>query len=72
VAYHEVIQRRTKFVEETYGVDNLCLTVAKTYLAKLLAKPRITRWLERHQSDYLAEFRAVAELSSLPNSGAAT
>jgi hypothetical protein len=68
----EAVQRRTKFVEETYGVDNLCLTVAKTYLTKLLSKPRIARWLERHQSDYLAEFRAVAELDALTTNETAT
>jgi ParB-like chromosome segregation protein Spo0J len=67
----ESIQKRTRYVEETYGVDNLCLMVAKTYLAKLLTKPRIVRWLERHRSDYLGEFQSVADMRSLSGSEAA-
>lgn len=61
----EAAQRRTRHVEDTYGVDNLCLTVTKTYLGKLLDKPRIAQWLSRHRPDYLTEFRAIAELASL-------
>jgi hypothetical protein len=67
----ETVQGRTKYLEETYGIDNLCLTVAKTYLAKLLGKPRIVRWLKQNQADYLAEFQAIAEIQSLSNGDAA-
>ncbi|MBT2748273.1 MULTISPECIES: plasmid partitioning protein RepB C-terminal domain-containing protein [unclassified Lysobacter] len=58
-------QQRTRFVEETYGVDNLCLTVAQSYLAKLLSKNTIHRWLSKHHSDYLSEFQSIVALSSL-------
>ena len=61
----EVVQGQTKYLEESYGTDNLCLTVAKTYLAKLLSKARIVRWLNEHHADYLAEFQAISELQSL-------
>lgn len=61
----EAVQSRTKYLEETYGIDNLCLTVVKSYVAKLLAKPRIARWLEQNQPDYLAEFRVIANLDSI-------
>lgn len=61
----EAVQGRTKYIEETYGLDNLCLTVAKSYLAKLLAKPRVVRWLKQNQPDYLAEFQAIASLDSI-------
>lgn len=58
-------QRKTRFVEETFGVDNLVLTVAQTYLARLLKKPRVTRWLSGHRADYLGEFQAIVELTTL-------
>lgn len=61
----EAVQGQTKYLEESYGTDNLCLTVAKTYLAKLLGKARIVRWLKEHHSDYLAEFQSISELQSL-------
>lgn len=60
-----VAQSRTKYVEDTYGEDNLQLTIAKTYLAKLLKKQAIVRWLEVHQPEYLAEFQEIAEIVSL-------
>lgn len=59
------VQSRTLFVEETYGVDNLQFTVAKTYLARLLNKPNIVRWLKKNQPDFLAEFQQIAEIVSL-------
>jgi ParB-like chromosome segregation protein Spo0J len=58
-------QSRTKYVEETYGEDNLQLTIAKTYLSKLLKNPVILKWLQEHQPDYLAEFQEIADMSSL-------
>ncbi|UJB19215.1 MULTISPECIES: plasmid partitioning protein RepB C-terminal domain-containing protein [Lysobacter] len=58
-------QQRTRFVEETYGVDNLCLTVAQSYLAKLLSKGSVNRWLSKNHADYLAEFQSIVSLSSL-------
>jgi len=61
----DAVRHRTKFVEETYGVDNLILTVAKTYLAKLLSSSKIVKWLKQNHEDYLNEFQAVAELRSL-------
>jgi hypothetical protein len=61
----EVVQGQTKYLEESYGTDNLCLTVAKTYLAKLLGKSRVVRWLKEHHGDYLTEFQTIAELQSL-------
>jgi hypothetical protein len=59
------IRQTTKFAEDSYGLDNLCLTVAKTYLAKLLRNTKVVRWLKRHQPDYLAEFQIIAELRAL-------
>jgi len=58
-------QQRTRSVEESYGVDNLTLTVTKTYLAKLLRNTSITAWLGKNRPDFLAEFQSIAEISSL-------
>lgn len=60
------LQMQTKGFEETYGLDNLHLTVAKAYLAKLLANVRVVRWLAQNRPEYLTEFQAIAELTSLP------
>jgi len=61
----EAVQMRTKYVEDTYGEDNLQLTIAKSFLAKWLKNPRITRWLATNQPEYLAEFQDITEINSL-------
>jgi hypothetical protein len=58
-------QQRTRCVEESYGIDNLTLTVTKTYLAKLLSRPKVVQWLSQKRADYLTEFQAIADISSL-------
>lgn len=59
------LQAQVKSVEETYGIDNLHLTVTRGYLRKLLDNARIVRWLSQHRQEYLAEFQAVAEIERL-------
>lgn len=59
------LQTQVKSVEETYGIDNLHLTVARGYIAKLLANNRVVRWLATHQQDYLGEFQKIAEIDTL-------
>jgi RepB plasmid partitioning protein/ParB-like nuclease domain len=59
------LQSQIKSVEETYGIDNLHLTVAKGYLAKLLGNARVVRWLAQNRHEYLGEFQAVAEIESI-------
>ncbi len=61
------LQVQIKSVEETYGLDNLHLTVAKAYIAKLLGNARVVRWLAQHKPEYLTEFQSIAELTSLPS-----
>ena len=58
-------QQRTRCVEENYGVDNLTLTVTKTYLAKLLSRPKVVQWLNQKRPDYLLEFQAIADMTAL-------
>lgn len=65
------LQSQIKLVEETYGLDNLNLTLAKGYVAKLLGNARVVRWLAQHRQEYLGEFQAVAEIESIAVLGAA-
>lgn len=59
------LQTQVKSVEETYGIDNLHLTVAKGYLAKLLGNARVARWLANNRQEYVAEFQSIAEIEAL-------
>ena len=59
------LQTQVRSVDENYGIDNLHLTLARGYIAKLLANSRIVRWLTTHQQDYLGEFQRIAEIDSL-------
>jgi hypothetical protein len=59
------LQSQIKSFEETYGVDNLHLTVAKGYVCKLLANARVVRWLSQHRHEYLGELQAIAEIQSI-------
>lgn len=65
------LQSQIKSVEETYGIDNLHLTLAKGYLAKLLGNARVVRWLAQNRNEYLGEFQSVAEIESIAGTGIA-
>lgn len=60
-----VLQTRIKSVEDSYGIDNLHLTLARGYVAKLLGNSAIVRWLSHHRQEYLAEFQRVTEIDTL-------
>lgn len=62
------LQTQVKSVEETYGVNNLHLTVARGYIRKLLTNGKITRWLASHRQEYLTEFQSIVEFESLGTS----
>jgi hypothetical protein len=59
------LQSQVRAVEDSYGVNNLHLTVAKGYVTKLLRNARIVRWLTQHRQEYLTEFQAIAEVESI-------
>lgn len=61
------LQSQIKSAEDSYGVDNLHLTVAKGYIARLLANARVVRWLAQHREEYLEEFQLIAEIGALSN-----
>lgn len=58
--------------QETYSRDNLHLTVAKGYLAKLLANRQVHHYLSAGHPELLEQFQAIAEVTStLPADAAA-
>lgn len=59
------LQLQIKTVEDSYGVDNLHLTVAKGYIGKLVGNARVSQWLEKHHFDYLGEFQKISEIYTL-------
>ena len=59
------LQTQVKSVEETYGINNLHLTVARGYISKILANNSDVRWLATHQQDYLSEFQKIVEIDTL-------
>jgi hypothetical protein len=59
------LQSQVKSIEDSYGLGNLHLSVAKGYLAKLLANSRIVRWLAQSRQEYLNEFQTIAEIESI-------
>lgn len=54
-------------VQDSFSRDNLHLTVAKGYLAKLLASPTVRRFLQDRYPEYLEQFEVISEIrSTLP------
>lgn len=60
-----VLQTRIKSVEDSYGIDNLHLTLARGYVTKLLGNAGVVRWLSHNRQEYLAEFQRIAEIDTL-------
>jgi len=60
-----VLQARIKSVEENYGIDNLHLTLARGYIAKLLGNVGVVRWLSHNRQEYLTEFQRIAEIETI-------
>ncbi|MCD9085822.1 plasmid partitioning protein RepB C-terminal domain-containing protein [Stenotrophomonas sp. SY1] len=60
-----LVQSRTMFAEETYGIDNLHLTIARGFLNKILSRPNIVRWLNIQQPEYLAEFQRIGDIDRI-------
>jgi hypothetical protein len=52
-------------LEASYGDDMLVLVVASGYLERLLSKPSIESFLERHHPEFVENFRAIVEVASL-------
>jgi hypothetical protein len=58
------LQQAITSVQDTYGQDHLHLTVVKGYLAKLVANPKVVKYLEKRQPEFLSEFRSIVQMTS--------
>lgn len=58
------LQESITSIQDSYGKDHLHLTVIKGYIAKLLGNARIVRYLMQHRPEFMAEFQAIAEMTS--------
>lgn len=58
------LQESITSIQETYGQDHLQLTVIKGYLSRLLGNARVVRYLMQYRPEFLAEFQAIAEITS--------
>ena len=61
----EMLQRDLKAVEKNYGQNVLSLTVARSYIRRLLENQEIQHFLGAQFADVLQEFTALVELESL-------
>jgi len=61
----EVMQRDLKAVEKSYGQEVLRLTVARSYIRKLLENPEIKQFLNARYAEVLNEFVAIVGMESL-------
>jgi ParB-like chromosome segregation protein Spo0J len=59
------LQQDFKEVEASYGDDVLHLVVATAYLSKLIGNATISRYLDRHHSDLLDQFKSIVAAGSL-------
>jgi hypothetical protein len=65
------LQEAITSIQDSYGKDHLQLTVVKGYLARLLGNARIVRYFMQHRPEFMAEFQAIAEMTStLPSEAA--
>ena len=63
----EALQRDLKLIEESHGNQVLNLVLASSYITKLLANPRVARYLTQHHADIFTELQTISEGSSLEN-----
>lgn len=59
------LQAKAHTRENEYAEINFKLTFAKSYLEKLLARPRVSRWLAKNHPDYFEQFQEIVGMTSL-------
>ncbi len=64
------LEREYALIDESYGVDVVNLTLAKTYLSMLLANGRVVGYLAKNHGDFLTEFQQIADMKSLTGKSA--
>ncbi len=61
----EGLSRDFRAVEATYGDDVLHLVLASRYLARLIANPEVTAYVEKRHPEILSEFQTIVSATSL-------
>lgn len=61
--------RELKLREDTYGKNMLTLSMAITYLRRLLGNAALSRYLTQHHADVLGQLRMIAESAPLDGPG---
>jgi len=61
----QVVEKDFLLLDETYGRNVMDLTLARTYLKKLLDNGKVVRYLAQKHRDVLAEFQRIVETASL-------
>jgi RepB plasmid partitioning protein len=61
----EGLQRDLKLIEDSHGSQVLNLVLARSYLGKLLANARVTRYLGQHHAGIFTELQKVSAGTSL-------
>lgn len=54
-----------KMAEQSHGEDMLNLMLARGYIVKLMANPRVMRYLQNHYQEVLEEFARIVEMTSI-------
>jgi hypothetical protein len=57
-----LVQADTKLLEESYGPDNLQLTIIKTHIKTILNNARVINWLSKSNKEYLEQLQLIAEM----------
>jgi len=58
------LQQAITSIQDSYGQDHLHLTVVKGYLNKLVSNAKIVKYLEKHQPEFLGEFKNIVQMTS--------
>ena len=61
----QVVEKDFLLLDETYGRNVMDLTLARTYLKKLLDNGKVVRYLAQKHRDVFAEFQRIVEAVSL-------
>jgi hypothetical protein len=67
----DAVSQDYKELEASYGDDMLVLVVAAGFLERMISKPEIERFLAARYPEFLENFRAIAQASSLDQAAAA-
>jgi len=59
------LQSEYRLAQENYSPNVFTLTIARTYILKLLANARVVKYLTQHHPEFLTHFRKIADMHSL-------